>query len=584
MEENPHNNSLKRKELMIENFQAKEEQINHQKELGERKENKNKDSNEKQEDTKKENIIKEELKDTRTITNEIIDIINRDKYKKYKIENLNELKELKIINTQNFSEHKLLIDSADLLKIKTLKFENISTSYFNDLLTENSIISKRFKQFYMPIDIKDNLPEEGKFVLEELQKHEKISLEEIIFKNCDIDIDFSNIFPIIKKFRILNCQLPFNLHYKLNFNFLTHLILENIGLINENFEHLFFQIRANINLRKNLKIISVKNNKIGIVDLTKGIPDNQIILKVQFPELEILDFSNNKIFFFSKKIINAIKKIKIIDLTNNNIAFPFGYNTLIEAGKKNCFLLLINKNYGLMRENHRQEYINYLFDIIPRYDYPLRNLPLINLYVGSNYNKMKELNLSKFNNSLIELNLSYGDINNGDFIFLLKNNIALYNLKKLNLTKNKLTDELFDLLLENNFETKFLKLKELNLSGNPVNFKKASNFQNFCEKFKSIKSLIIKRTKFELCINIYMKNKINRYYEKERYKQYKTDFTKEDLEIQKIIDNNHYLSKKTNLTLYIYDTNNYKYVSKIKKFYPEILDKIDIETRFFDPK
>ena len=79
-----------------------------------------------------------------------------------------------------------------------------------------------------------------------------------------------------------------------------------------------------------------------------------------------------------------------------------------------------------------------------------------------------------------------------------------------------------------------------------------------------------------------MKNKINRYYEIERFKQYKTEFTNEDLEIQKIIDNNHYLSEKTNIIINIYDINNYKYVSKIKKFYPEILDRIDIETRFFD--
>jgi hypothetical protein len=79
-----------------------------------------------------------------------------------------------------------------------------------------------------------------------------------------------------------------------------------------------------------------------------------------------------------------------------------------------------------------------------------------------------------------------------------------------------------------------------------------------------------------------MKNKINRYYENERFKKYKTNFTNEDLEIQKIIDNNHYLSEKTNIKINIFDINNNKYVSKIKKFYPEILDKIDIETRFFD--
>ena len=176
-----------------------------------------------------------------------------------------------------------------------------------------------------------------------------------------------------------------------------------------------------------------------------------------------MDFSNNKIFFISNKIINAIKNIKLIDLTNNNISFPFGYNSLIEAGKKNGFLVLITKNYGLMRENCRQDYTNYLSEIIPKFEYPIRNLALINLYVGNNYNKIKELNLSKFNNSLIELDISYGNINNNDLISLLNKNLALYNLKKLNIAKNKLTEVLLDLLLENNFHNNFNKLKELNL-------------------------------------------------------------------------------------------------------------------------
>ena len=595
MEENHSINSVTHNESLKEDIKSegeKNKNIKESKESQEDKlnqENKNKELKEQQENTNKENDIKnEKIKDTRTITNEIIDILNKDSYKKYKRENLNELKELKIKNEQDFSEHKLLIDISDLLKVKKIKFENITSNYFNDLLTENSIISNKFKIYSLPKDIQDNIkdkiPEEEKVNFNSLENHEKIDMDEIVFKNCNIDINFCNIFPIITKFKLINCQVPFNLHNKINFNYLTHLILENVGLINENFEYLFFQIRANINLRKNLKIFSVKNNKIGIIDLTKGIPDNLIVSKVEFSNLEILDFSNNKVFFFSKKIINAIKKIKIIDLTDNNIAFAFGYNNLIEIGKKIGFLLLITKNFGLMRENNRQEYINYLYDIIPRLDYPLKNLSLSNLYVGGNYNKMKELNLSKFNNTLLELDISYGNINNNDFISLLKNNLALYNLKKLNIKRNKLTEEIFDLLLKDKFETKFLKLKELNLSGNSISFKKAINYQNFFEKFKSIKRLILKQTKFEMCINIYMKNKINRYYENERYKKYKTNFSSEDLEIQKIIDNNHYLSQKTNLTLYINDTNNYKYVSKIKKFYPEILDNIDIDTRFFDPK
>ena len=542
-------------------------------------ENKIEDLNKKEKSINNEN---NNIEKKREITKEIIDIISKDKYKKYKGKNENELIKLKIEGLDNFSENKTLLEAADILKTKIIIFKNISTNNFNDLLTRNSYIAEQFKKYSLPEDLKNQLSEKEKQHMEEIEKDDKINLEEINFKNCEMDINFSGVFPTIKICKLINCQLPFNLHNKLNFNFLTHLILENVGLINENFENLLFQIRANILLRKNLKIISVKNNNIGIIDLCKGIPDNQITSKAEFPNLTLMDFSNNKIFFISNKIINAIKNIKLIDLTNNNISFPFGYNSLIEAGKKNGFLVLITKNYGLMRENCRQDYTNYLSEIIPKFEYPIRNLALINLYVGNNYNKIKELNLSKFNNSLIELDISYGNINNNDLISLLNKNLALYNLKKLNIAKNKLTEVLLDLLLENNFHNNFNKLKELNLSGNPIIFKKAINFQNFFEKCKSIKLLIIKNTHFEECINNYMKNKINRYYENERFKKYKTNFTNEDLEIQKIIDNNHYLSEKTNIKINIFDINNNKYVSKIKKFYPEILDKIDIETRFFD--
>ena len=60
-----------------------------------------------------------------------------------------------------------------------------------------------------------------------------------------------------------------------------------------------------------------------------------------------------------------------------------------------------------MRENCRQEYINYLFEIFPRINYPIKIMSLINLFVGNNYDKIKELNLSKFSTSLIELDLSW---------------------------------------------------------------------------------------------------------------------------------------------------------------------------------
>ena len=107
---------------------------------------------------------------------------------------------------------------------------------------------------------------------------------------------------------------------------------------------------------------------------------------------------------------------------------------------------------------------------------------------------MMKLNLSKFSQSLIELDISYGNINDNDLNNLLKGNLALHNLKNLNLAKNKLTDKLLDIFVENNFQKEFPQLKILNLSGNKLGFKVAINYQNVFEKFISLKLFIVKNT------------------------------------------------------------------------------------------
>lgn len=151
---------------------------------------------------KGEEDINNKSENIRAISKEIIDIINKDKYKKYKINNKNELIKLKIKGMENFSENKTLLEMADLLKIKKIEFENISTADFNELLPENSYMAKKIKKYSIPDEIKNNLKELDKKQFEELEKEEKINLDEIIFKNCEIDINFSSLFPIIKKFEL----------------------------------------------------------------------------------------------------------------------------------------------------------------------------------------------------------------------------------------------------------------------------------------------------------------------------------------------------------------------------------------------
>ena len=524
--------------------------------------------------------------DNRTITQEIIDILKKDFYKKY-VKDEKQLMKLKIKSEEYFLENQTLINVADLLGIKKISFNEISTNNFNSLLTTDSFMIKKFNKIKKE-KVQEKKDEQEKKEQEEKNEikdeiKEEINLEEIKFKNCQIDIRYSDIFPLIKKLTIKNCKIPYDTSKTLNFNFLTHLILEDLNLNDDNFHDLFELIKSNSFLKNNLQLISLKNNNIGLIDPCKGLDDDAIAEGLGLSNLEILDLSNNKIFFITFQMIDALKKIKLIDLTNNGIVFPTRYSLYLTAGKKNLFLVLLTKNYALLNDINKEEYINYLFEVIPKINYEFKSLSLVNLYVGKFYDKMKTLNLSKFNNSLIELDISFGNINDKDLSDLLKNNLNLNNLKKLNLSKNKLTEKIIDIFTEN-FDSQFSKLKYLYLSGNKLLFKKAINYQNFFEKFKSLKLFEAKQTPFELSLNNYTRTIINRYYENERYKTFKTNFTNEDLEVEKIVQNDKYLQKKTNVTICVFDVNNYKYISKIKKFYPEMLERINFEMRFQENK
>ena len=574
--------------------------------------------------------------DNREIIPEIIDIINEERYKKYRGKE-NQLNKLKIKKDENFSEYRTLIKVADLLRIKQIKFDNIETNDFNSLLSENSLIVKKFKKIKSEKEginnkenerqenkieenkveenkveenkIEENKKEENKIdenKTEEIKSEEKekeenkieenkkeenkieeeIYLEKIIFNNCKIDIDFGSIFPLIKNITLKNCKLPYDLSSKLNFNYLTDLILENIGLIDDNIQSLFNLIKKNNSLKNTLKKISLRNNNISIFDPCKGMIDvkSKIEEILGLSNLEILDLSNNKLVFIGSKIIHALDKIKLINLTNNNIVFPSVYTSFIKMSKKKSFLVLLTKNYALINHKNREEYIDYLLNILPKIDYGLDTISLINLYTSQFYEKMKPINLCKYNNTLIELDISYGSFKDSDLKNLFKSNFALENLKYLNLSKNKLTDKFLDILVENDFPKQFSKLKKLDLSGNMLQFKQAINYQNFFEKYKALKLFVVKNTPFELSINNYTKTIINRYYEMERNKKYKTNFSNEDLEIQKIVENNNYLVNNTKVTISLIDVNNYKYVSKVKKYFPAILERIDFETRYYESK
>ena len=69
---------------------------------------------------------------------------------------------------------------------------------------------------------------------------------------------------------------------------------------------------------------------------------------------------------------------------------------------------------------------------------------------------------------------------------------------------------------------------------------------------------------------------------KETKKRKLITYTDKDFELKKIIDNKNYLRTKIKITININVIYNNKYLPKIKKYFPEILEKILIETRFLN--
>ena len=84
------------------------------------------------------------LIDDREITQEIIDTMNKDIYKKYK--EGDKLIKLKIKTEEYSLENKILINVADLIGVKSIKFQEITTSNFNTLLSEKSLLVKKFRK------------------------------------------------------------------------------------------------------------------------------------------------------------------------------------------------------------------------------------------------------------------------------------------------------------------------------------------------------------------------------------------------------------------------------------------------------
>ena len=481
------------------------------------------------------------------------------------IENLNEFNQ--IILKDMSKEHLEFLFSKDIPEKKTENYNDYSIEINKKLIKNDEKFMR--KQTFTP----------GGYINIEDEEISNNSIINIIFKNSNLEnLNISKLFPKLKKLKIKDSKISFDIGNKFNLNNLQSLKLENIGLIDTNFNEIFDKLRNNKSIRNHLKIFSVKNNKISFIDYKKGYADN-ILSAMIFTKLEVLDMSHNRLYYFQNQIFNCLENIKLIDLTDNNISFSLHNIGLIKSAKiKNC-LLLITRNLAILKENENIEYNKYLIDILPKINYPIKKIVFDNIFCGDLYKNIFDLDFSHFKETLKHLDLSNSQLHDNELISLFDNKWNFPNLKTLILNANYLTEE-FIYKLSDNEKYKMDKLKFLRLSENQIKLSDLDKFIKFLDFFKNLEILELKCTPFESSVNSYFKKRVVQLLDPENKKGLKQPLNEEEKKIDKILTEN-YLKEKKKLKIHILDLSGGKYTDKINQNLPELTERLNIENKFY---
>jgi len=568
-------------------------------------------------DDKKEDEVNETQKEEKEEKNkEEIKEINEEKPKdkekiteiksnalKSKNEFLSKMKKLMEDISSNFDNLILSLENDENKEASISIFNNIE-EFQKNIIEENENLNSFLKQNKIKKGIKEDNDDKilkidcNKDINQIQRKLEKSNYEKIIIKELSSD-SFNEIFEsnkdkeyndiIIKKSNIENynlkllnninklkikrCKILFGSCF-LSFKKINELYLESINLFNEDLKLILQELIPNIN---NLKIFSIKNNNITKLDLDLG---KDII----YNNLEFLNLSSNKINKISENIFDKLPNIKSIDLTNNNINFICRYKNILNICKnKNCIILL-SKNPGIIKEKYREEYCNYLKEIIPEKlndNSHIKYLNLEGLFISKTYSILSEI---KFNNvelnNLNSLNISHNNLNDQDFIKLIENNKTFFaKIKKLILCSNYITEEGINSLVNNEkgeYSKIFDNLKKLDLSGNPIKFTDLNQFKNMINFFPNLKTLLMKYTSFEKDYNNYLKMKALSKIDKE-----KKELTELDKQFEELIEKEKYFEKKK-IIIKMMNTNGFKYFNLARKYFPYLLYNIKLETKFIE--
>ena len=266
-------------------------------------------------------------------------------------------------------------------------------------------------------------------------------------------------FPNLEKLQIKYCSsLDINQMTNLSNN-ITKLYLTNNNFVDYDFNSIVSNyLIKNKNIRNNLKILSFANNNITKVDFEQLINSKKEI----FRELRQLDLHKNDIY---KLNFNPeyFPELKFINCCRNNFV-NFCFQNLKEI------IILQSANDFLSDQELCVQYYTNLSKILnDNNSFPIKYLNIS--YLPSVYSNKYLLELNIANSICINLrkiDLSYNKLKCDTFFKFVKNNKRCLNLKVLNLNGNELDDTFFELYLQKGVKNIFSKLQHLYLSDNKI--------------------------------------------------------------------------------------------------------------------
>ena len=407
--------------------------------------------------------------------------------------------ELKSLNMNKILENKELSEIFENYYLKRknsfsdMKKFKLKIKTINDLISTNNtihLVSNKEKNLSSKVNsISFHQLNLSTFRTERIQFTNFNHLEKVKIKKC-INLYNTNIYK-----SIINKSLDLKI-----------IKLENIQFSDKSLGEFFLDISKINAIIKSLNYLGFKNNNLISINLK--------LKKIIFENIEMLDFSNNNIYHFSSNNFKFFPKLKILDLSDNNINNNLLFEAILRSKKKQLisFIALMSKNIFLYNVNkNNTKYIKYLTENLSNLDFNLKSINLSFVYNKSNLEELTKLYLSSnLKLSLVKINLSFCAINDNTINNFFTNNYDFINLKYLNLSHNFITVNFFSFLEDKNETNLINKIRKLDLSFNSLKCEDKNDLEKIYKFIDNHKYLKILKLQNNQMLNVFKKenNKI----------------------------------------------------------------------------